>query len=290
MRESGGALLFSMCVAAKVSPAHSQPDYAVDSLCTQSLLDCSGAIKALLACDDRIWDELGAPLAERPLHTIIAGWEQLRFRAANAATPPALPSEQSMKAARAIIDYIALPDSQEPADSDGSPTGYIAKIIERHCFPAAVPVGQKQFIGAFRDTAIKCHIGFKHDGPWEKCEWIECEDRRNMIAADTPSPTSETPVGGEAMPRLPFICAKCNVQQHADGICANCGADTLRTQPTVAPVVATGDNEGDEIFDYACNANPRCGWVSTPQSRPLSRGIKVGCPNCNGEARFVGAS
>lgn len=33
----------------------------------------------------------------------------------------------------------------------------------------------------FRDTAIKAHIGYKHEGPWDKCEWIECEDRRKMI-------------------------------------------------------------------------------------------------------------
>lgn len=33
--------------------------YAVESLCSQALCDTAGAIRALLACDDRIWDELG---------------------------------------------------------------------------------------------------------------------------------------------------------------------------------------------------------------------------------------
>lgn len=33
----------------------------------------------------------------------------------------------------------------------------------------------------FRDAAIKAHIGFKHEGRWEECEWIECEDRKQMI-------------------------------------------------------------------------------------------------------------
>lgn len=32
--------------------------YAVESLSAQALVDCGGAIKALLACDDRIWEEL----------------------------------------------------------------------------------------------------------------------------------------------------------------------------------------------------------------------------------------
>lgn len=42
------------------------------------------------------------------------------------------------------------------------------------------------------------------------------------------------------------------------------------------------------IGDYTCNAIPVCGWSSTETSRPLSRGLKVGCPNCQGDARFVG--
>lgn len=44
--------------------------------------------------------------------------------------------------------------------------------------PAGIP---ERFITAFRDTAIKAHFGYKHEGAWVKCEWIECEDRRTMI-------------------------------------------------------------------------------------------------------------
>lgn len=45
------------------------------------------------------------------------------------------------------------------------------------------------------DTAIKCHIGFKHEGPWEDCEWIECEDRRKMIeSASAMEHTTQEPV------------------------------------------------------------------------------------------------
>lgn len=58
-------------------------------------------------------------------------------------------------------------------------------------------------------------------------------------------PTAAIKAGGDEegeplarFPRLPFICGKCSVQQHADGICANCGADALRTQPTAAPATA----------------------------------------------------
>lgn len=98
------------------------------------------------------------------------------------ATPPALPSEQANAAATEICDWCGI---------DSNDAERVAAIILKHF--AAVPVGQERFISAFRDTAIKCHVGFCHEGPWEKCEWIECEDRRNMIAADTPSPTSETP-------------------------------------------------------------------------------------------------
>lgn len=36
-------------------------------------------------------------------------------------------------------------------------------------------------LAEFADTAIKCHIGFKHEGPWDECEWIKCEDRRKLI-------------------------------------------------------------------------------------------------------------
>lgn len=38
----------------------------------------------------------------------------------------------------------------------------------------------------------------------------------------------------QSMPRLDFICDKCGVQQHADGICANCGATALRSQAAEA--------------------------------------------------------
>lgn len=54
----------------------------------------------------------------------------------------------------------------------------LAAIITKHC-PAATVA--QSLIVAFRDSAIKCHIGFKHEGSWEECEWIECKDRRGMI-------------------------------------------------------------------------------------------------------------
>lgn len=44
----------------------------------------------------------------------------------------------AMQAAHRIVDYIALPDSAEPDDSTGSPTGYIAAII-RTTVPPALP-------------------------------------------------------------------------------------------------------------------------------------------------------
>lgn len=40
--------------------------------------------------------------------------------------------------------------------------------------------------------------------------------------------------------------------------------------------------------DYICN-DLGCGWQSTDRTRPLSRGLKVGCPKCEGDARFVGS-
>lgn len=42
------------------------------------------------------------------------------------------------------------------------------------------------------------------------------------------APASPSPA--EPLPLLPFACDKCGVQQHADGICANCGSKRLRRQ------------------------------------------------------------
>lgn len=36
--------------------------------------------------------------------------------------------------------------------------------------------------------------------------------------------------------------------------------------------------------NYRCRT---CGWVATKESRPLSRGTKVGCPKCLGDADYV---
>lgn len=52
-----------------------------------------------------------------------------------------------------------------------------------------------KLLEVFHDTAIKCHIGFKHEGPWDKCEWIECEDRRKLI--ESFAPAERTEVEGE---------------------------------------------------------------------------------------------
>lgn len=43
--------------------------------------------------------------------------------------------------------------------------------------------------------------------------------------------------------------------------------------------------ETDAPNNYACDT---CPWVSTKASRPLSRGTKVGCPECQGSAHFQG--
>jgi hypothetical protein len=55
---------------------------------------------------------------------------------------------------------------------------------------------------------------------------------------------------GKSMPRLPFICDDCHVQQHADGICANCGSRRVRPQPTSAPQPAgEGGVQSDLVTD-----------------------------------------
>ena len=52
----------------------------------------------------------------------------------------------------------------------------------------------------FRDTAIKAHMGYRHEGPWETCEWVECEDRRKMI--DSATTEQATPADTEQLVRL----------------------------------------------------------------------------------------
>lgn len=37
--------------------------------------------------------------------------------------------------------------------------------------------------------------------------------------------------------------------------------------------------------NYFC-LDPKCTWQATDESRPLSRGTKVGCPVCKGDADF----
>lgn len=54
-------------------------------------------------------------------------------------------------------------------------------MIDSRVSPSAAPVVDQRLIEAFKVTAIKVHMLFKHDVPWEDCEWIECEDRRKMI-------------------------------------------------------------------------------------------------------------
>lgn len=55
------------------------------------------------------------------------------------------------------------------------------QVQSRVAASPAAPKADHRLIEAFKDTAIKAHIGFKHEGPWDECEWIECEDRRKMI-------------------------------------------------------------------------------------------------------------
>jgi hypothetical protein len=63
-------------------------------------------------------------------------------------------------------------------------------------------------------------------------------------SAASPVPVAE----GEPMPRLPFICGRCKVQQHANGICANCGSPAISAQPApaAAPVVETARDDDSE--------------------------------------------
>lgn len=86
--------------------------------------------------------------------------------------------------AEEIINLFLEPDSLsgevEIVRESASPQ--IAIIVDR-CMSG--------FIKAFKDTAIKAHIGFKHDGPWEECGWVECEDRRKMLlGAENPDAVS----------------------------------------------------------------------------------------------------
>lgn len=39
------------------------------------------------------------------------------------------------------------------------------------------------------------------------------------------------------------------------------------------------------LGNYFC-LDLKCGWTATHESRPLSKGTKVGCPVCNGEADY----
>jgi hypothetical protein len=55
------------------------------------------------------------------------------------------------------------------------------------------------------------------------------------------------------------------------------------TEADSASTEQTGERR--DIGDYACSS---CGWKSTDESRPLSRGLKIGCPLCGKEARFTG--
>src|SRR5690242_17216727 len=59
----------------------------------------------------------------------------------------------------------------------------------------------------------------------------------------------------------------------------------LSAVPSEQPVEAS-TAEPLVSANYACD-DPKCGWRSTDTSRPLSRGTKVGCPDCNGSAHFV---
>ena len=69
------------------------------------------------------------------------------------------------------------------------------------------------------------------------------------------STTSATPA--EPMPMLPYICLRCRTQQHADGICANCGSSAITPQ-TLAPVAdAPGRYAEHEVALYCPDCKQR---------------------------------
>jgi hypothetical protein len=45
------------------------------------------------------------------------------------------------------------------------------------------------------------------------------------------------------------------------------------------------EDQDREKGNYFC-LDTKCGWKATQESRPLSRGIQVGCPVCNGLAIY----
>lgn len=66
----------------------------------------------------------------------------------------------------------------------------VEEILSRYFGKGETDAG---FVEVFRDTAIKCHFGYRHEGPWDTCEWIECEDRRMLIQSFTAAPGSPSP-------------------------------------------------------------------------------------------------
>lgn len=57
-----------------------------------------------------------------------------------------------------------------------------------------------------------------------------------------------------------------------------CGLEITDALHICRPPMAIG-----QTSNYRCLS---CDWVATPESRPLSRGMKVGCPKCGKEAEY----
>jgi len=53
---------------------------------------------------------------------------------------------------------------------------------------------------------------------------------------------------------------------------------------TCQPIVIESEVDAPK-GNYFC-LDPKCGWIAMKESRPLSRGIKVRCPVCNGDADY----
>lgn len=146
-----------------------------------------------------------------------------------AATPPETPVV-AREIAREIVEDHLAPCAECFGNAMRDIENAIAAIITRYL----VATPPASFIEAFRNTAIKYHGALaelvrlkprlhdgplEHQGPWEECDWIECEDRRKMIAElDAATPLPETPVGGEAQNEEMETCPVCKNEVPLDSM------------------------------------------------------------------------
>lgn len=79
------------------------------------------------------------------------------------------------------------------------------------------------------------HYGLVRDGRCRAVGTIAVQGGEAATTCDcecpTLTPAKPSAPAIEGVGRLPFICNQCKTQQHADGICANCGSSYITTQP-----------------------------------------------------------